>query len=89
MLEVSSGSAGISLAIACKELGYNLTMIVPDLLPESRVSPIIEAGANLIRVEGYIDKCIIKLQSYYPPENIFAANHSEKLQILLYILFLE
>jgi len=78
ILEITSGSAGISLAMACKELGYDLTMIVPSILPESRIKPISDAGAKLIKVEGYIDKCILELKDLLKTGKYFAANHSEE-----------
>lgn len=78
LLEITSGSAGISLALACEELGYDLTMIVPSMLPASRIKPIIDAGAKLIKVDGYIDDCILKLQELLKTGNYFAANHSEE-----------
>lgn len=78
ILEITSGSAGISLAIACKELGYRLSMIIPDMLPEARVKPIRDSGATIIKVNGYIDNCIIKLQELIVDGKYFAANHSEE-----------
>jgi cysteine synthase len=78
IIEITSGSAGISLALACKELGYALTMIVPSMLPESRVKPISDAGAKLIKVEGYIDNCVLKLRELIQTGQYFAANHSEE-----------
>jgi cysteine synthase A len=78
ILEITSGSAGISLAMACKELGYRLTMIIPDLLPEARIKPIRDSGAIIIKVNGYIDNCILKLQEMIADKKYFAANHSEE-----------
>lgn len=78
ILEVSSGSAGISLANVCKSLGYKLTLILPDILPESRIAPIIDSGAEIIRVEGYIENCIIKFRQLLETGKYIATNHSEE-----------
>ena len=62
LLEVTSGSAGISLAMAAKHLGYELTLVIPEELPSGRTAPMEYYGANLVRVPGYIDLCIRELR---------------------------
>lgn len=78
LLEVTSGSAGISLSMAAKYLGYNLTLIVPEMLPVGRTAPMEYYGANVIKVSGYIDKCIEKLHKLLESGEYFPCNHSEE-----------
>lgn len=82
ILEVTSGSAGISLAMACENLGYDLSLIVPSDLPTNRTKPMSDSGAKLIRVDGYIDRCIEKFKELLETENYFAPNHSEEVSNL-------
>lgn len=86
ILEVTSGSAGIALSMATNKLGYETSIIVPSLLPKSRVNPIINSGSNLIKVDGYIDKCIERLREMLNTGNYYATNHSEeKSDIIIYV----
>lgn len=78
LLEVTSGSAGIALAEAAKKLDFNLTLIIPEILPNARVNPMIEYGANVIKVPGYIDKCIDELSIINASGGYFLTNHSEE-----------
>lgn len=79
IIEVTSGSSGISASFACKHLGYNLTMIVPDILPNSRVQPMIDNGVKIIRSKNYIKGCIRELKKQLILDRgLFAANHSEE-----------
>ena len=78
LLEVTSGSAGIALAEAAKKLDYKLTLIIPDMLPNVRVKPMIDFGAKVIKVSGYIDQCIEKLIELNEAGNYFLTNHSEE-----------
>jgi cysteine synthase len=87
IIDVSSGSAGIALALATKYLGYKCTIIVPDCLPESRVLPMIANGAELVRVHGYIDKCIVKLLELVDENRFFPTNHSEEKSDLITKVF--
>jgi cysteine synthase len=79
IIEVTSGSSGISLSMAAQILGYDLTMIIPETLPKGRVQPMLEAGTKIIKAPGYIDACIVVLQQMLKdnPE-YFAANHSDE-----------
>lgn len=78
LLEVTSGSAGISLAMASRALGYKLTLIVPDRLPQGRTGPMQHFNAEIVKVPGYIDKCISKLRRMLAADNYFPCNHSEE-----------
>lgn len=83
LLEVSSGSAGISLAMATKILGYGLTLVVPEMLPDGRTIPMQYYGAEVIKVPGYIDKCISLMRRILVKNNYFPCNHSEELADVL------
>ncbi|MEX2411378.1 MAG: pyridoxal-phosphate dependent enzyme [Candidatus Paceibacterota bacterium] len=86
ILEVTSGSSGIALSMACEKLDYDLTMLVPSMLPKGRTQPMIDAGTKLIKVDGYIDACILRLREIISNEDYFAANHSEeRLNLITYI----
>lgn len=87
IIEVTSGSSGISLAIACKQLGYQLTLIVPDLLPAGRVKPMLASGAHLIRVNGYIKNCIERLNIEKCRDDYYSPNHSEEKSDLICFVF--
>jgi len=53
--DITSGSAGISLAVLGKDLGYSVRITVPDELPESRLLPMNYFGAEVINAgAGYI-----------------------------------
>lgn len=78
LIEVSSGSSGISLSIACKELGYPLTMILPEILPIRRVEPMIRNGASIIYSKGYVRECIGLLKRKLVSRKFFYPNHSEE-----------
>ena len=85
--EVTSGSSGISLSFACKQLGYNLTMLVPETLPKGRIQPMEEAGATVIKAKGYIDACVEKLKELLATNEYYAANHSEEKSNLITYVF--
>ena len=78
IIDVTSGSAGIALAMASKSLNYKSTIIVPKILPKNRIQPIIDYGAELIIVDGYIDKCIEKLKILVSQNGYLPTNHSEE-----------
>ncbi len=53
--DISSGSAGISLARIASLLDYKVTVVVPDELPDSRVWPMEEYGATVLKAgPGYV-----------------------------------
>jgi cysteine synthase len=88
IIEVTSGSSGISMSLACEQLGYDLTMIIPESLPEGRTKPMLQAGTKLIRAKGYIDECVRILQEMIKKDdNYFAANHSEEKSNLITYIF--
>jgi len=78
ILEVTSGSSGISLALACEALGFDVTILVPSLLPENRVQPMRRATTTIVQVPGYIDNCIDRLREMVKEGNYYVTNHSEE-----------
>ncbi len=50
--DISSGSAGISLAWVGKTFGYPVRVIAPSELPEARIQPMRENGATVERSTG-------------------------------------
>jgi cysteine synthase len=78
IIEVTSGSAGIALAMVAKELGFHTTIIVPKVLPKNRIQPMMDYGAELVIVDGYIDRCVEKLKSLVKQNGYFPTNHSEE-----------
>ena len=78
LLEVTSGSAGISLSMAAKFLSYELTLVIPDELPSGRTAPMEYYGAEIVRVPGYIEDCIKELRRLLIKNDYFPCNHSEE-----------
>ena len=78
LIEVTSGSSGIALSIAAEKLGYDTTILVPSLLPEKRIKPMRRENVRVIKVDGYINECILKLREMIGQESFFATNHSEE-----------
>jgi cysteine synthase len=87
IIEVTSGSSGISLSMACQKLGYQLTIIVPEILPKGRIQPMEKAGAVVVKAPGYIDACIEKLKEFLLVDDYYAANHSEEKSNLITYVF--
>lgn len=87
IIEVTSGSSGISLSLACEHLNYDLTMIVPKSLPNGRTEPMLKAGTKIIKADGYIDACIEKLREMLSQNEYYAANHSEEKSNLITNIF--
>lgn len=83
LVEVTSGNSGLTLALAAKRLGYAVTLLAPKLLPEKRVRPIREAGAEVIVVEGYVKECVGQMRRLLASGNYFTPNHSEERTDLL------
>lgn len=53
--DISSGSAGISLAYIGEKLGYDVRITVPSELPDNRVRPMEEYGAMVVKSGfGYV-----------------------------------
>ena len=78
LLEVTSGSAGISLSMAANFLDYKLTLVIPEKLPAGRTAPMEYYGATLVRVPGYIGNCIKELRRLLVRNGYFPCNHSEE-----------
>ncbi|MCF7859760.1 MAG: PLP-dependent lyase/thiolase [Candidatus Cloacimonetes bacterium] len=78
ILEVTSGSSGIALARAANIFQYFTTIIVPNILPQTRTSPMNNKYVNVISVPGYIPECIDKLRVLNKETIYFATNHSEE-----------
>lgn len=78
LLEVTSGSSGIALAMACEELGFDVTILVPSLLPENRKQPMRRSTTTIVEVPGYVDNCIVKLKEMVKEGNYYVTNHSEE-----------
>lgn len=86
IIEVTSGSSGIALSKACEVLGYDVTILVPKLLPEARIAPMRNSTTTIIQVEGYINHCIDRLRGMIKTGNYYATNHSEeKADIITYV----
>lgn len=86
IIEVTSGSSGIALALACEALGYDVTILVPDILPDNRVQPMMRSTTTIVRVKGYINDCILKLREMLKEDEYFASNHSEeKADVITYV----
>jgi cysteine synthase len=86
IIEVTSGSSGIALAMACEVLGFDVTILVPEILPENRVQPMMRSTTTIIRVKGYINDCIRRLREMLKEDDYFATNHSEeKADIITYV----
>lgn len=83
LIEVTSGNAGIALAMACEALNYKLTLVIPSFLPDGRVYPMINHGADIVKVDGYIDKCIHRLKRLVVSNQYFPCNHSEEMADIL------
>lgn len=78
LIEVTSGSSGIALSMAAERLGYKVSILVPDILPDKRIDPMSREGVSIIKVKGYINECILKLREMIEQEDFFATNHSEE-----------
>ena len=86
IIEVTSGSSGIALAMAAEILDFNVTLLVPSCLPEGRVAPMRRKTTTIIPVDGYIDACIDELRKMITGGGYFATNHSEeRADILIHV----
>jgi len=66
LLEVSSGSAGISFAWMCKKLGYRAVLFMPDFIPRPRIEyaqSMAEVHLNSDRAR-YVAACIDDMMAY-------------------------
>lgn len=78
IIEVTSGSSGIALSMACNELQFYATIIIPEMLPETRVAPMMNNYVQVVRVPGYIPECISKMHEMIKIGDYFTTNHSEE-----------
>ncbi len=62
IIEVSSGNTGTALAMIGKELGYDVTIVVPSYATDDVRRRIRSYGAELIEVEGFVGKCKEKIK---------------------------
>jgi len=86
ILEVTSGSSGIALALACEALEFDVTILVPDILPENRVQPMMRATTTIVKVKGYVNNCIDKLREMVKEDDFYVTNHSEeKADVITYV----
>lgn len=83
LVEVTSGNSGLTLALAAKALDYDVTLLAPRLLPERRIQPIRDAGAEVIVVEGYVKECVSQMRRMLATGGYFTPNHSEERTDLL------
>lgn len=78
IIEVTSGSSGIALAMASEAMDYHVTILVPAVLPENRVAPMRRRNVTVIPVKGYINECITELRRLIDVDGYYATNHSEE-----------
>jgi cysteine synthase A len=66
IVEVTSGSAGISCAFLCQALGYGCQIYAPENLPESRKAPIRAYGAELVETpaKGYVATAAAEMREF-------------------------
>lgn len=87
ILEITSGSSGISLSMACEALGFRLKIIIPEHLPKGRVDAMTRPGTTIVKVPGYIGSC----RDFFLEEKDKAAyylpNHSEEKSNLISDVF--
>jgi cysteine synthase A len=78
ILETTSGSSGIALAMAANALHYDLTLIVPRELPDNRIEPMRVGRTRIELVKGYLEKCVERLSCLLENEQYVAPNHSRE-----------
>jgi len=66
LVELTSGSAGISFGFATKMLGFKGTLFVPEEIPDARVDPMKSFGLDIVRTPpGYVKVASEKLGAYF------------------------
>ena len=87
ILEITSGSSGIALSMACEKLGYKLKIIVPEKIPKGRIDAMTRDCTTIVKVPGYIGNC----RNYFITEknkaNYYIPNHSEEKADLISFIF--
>ena len=87
ILEISSGSSGISLSMACKELDYKLKIIIPENLPKGRVDAMNRDCTTIIKVPGYLGNCREFFLQEKDKADYYIPNHSEEKADLISFVF--
>ncbi len=65
LVELTSGSAGISFGFATRMLGFEGTLFVPEEIPDARVNPMKSFGLNIVRTPpGYVKAASEQLGHY-------------------------
>ena len=78
ILEISSGSSGIALSMACELLGYSLRIIVPEMLPKGRIEAMESDCTTIIKVPGYLAECKRYFMEEKNKYDFYIPNHSEE-----------
>ena len=86
-LEITSGSSGISLSLACEKLGYKLKIIIPENLPKGRVDAMTRQCTTIVKVPGYIGNCRDFFLHEKEKAEYYIPNHSEEKSDLISTVF--
>ncbi|MCA8951078.1 MAG: PLP-dependent lyase/thiolase [Planctomycetes bacterium] len=84
LIEVSSGSAGISFAWFCRQLGFDSTVVLPADLPAARINAVRQHGSKVLLDRGsyvagaveLLDETLRADRESDPEERLFCVNHS-------------
>lgn len=87
ILEITSGSSGISLSMACEQLGYKLKIIVPESLPKGRLEAMTRKCTTIVKVPGYIGNCRKFFLEEKNKADYYLPNHSEEKADLISMVF--
>ena len=87
ILEITSGSSGISLSMACAQLGYKLKIIVPETLPKGRIDAMTRECTTIVKVPGYIGNCREFFSEEKNKADYYLPNHSEEKADLIAMVF--
>lgn len=87
ILEITSGSSGISLSMACEALGFKLRIIIPEHLPKGRIDAMTRPGTTIVKVPGYIGSCRDFFLQEKDKANYYLPNHSEEKSNLISDVF--
>ena len=56
IIEATAGNTGISLALVASQMGYELTVVVPDKMSESKIDHLRAMGAQVIMARSDVEK---------------------------------
>ena len=87
ILEITSGSSGIALSMACEQLGYKLKIIVPETLPKGRIDAMTRESTTIVKVPGYIANCKSFFLKEKDKADYYLPNHSEEKADLISSVF--